>query len=551
MKKLTTILLIILLGATGVHAQTGHGTLKVPLEKMNAKRLPDLNIPRCGHALLYLNGELTVFGGHTTGFIPTPTAEYFKDGTWKALPSIYTHDDGFCLLQKDGAVLLGGGLPEPFGVGQSFSVERYRPDSHSFEPLPILDRKRAASRAVELENGAILVAGNWYADDALEVFSADKGFVPAKELAENRSYPWILPTAPDNALIFSTIDSRGSRGKGWVDRYQGDPFQEPLLTQYYVLNSDGDMVQHICEIGQPRQGDYDYLLLAVNDSLEAEGVLRVHGDTFSLLELETDIPIDGLGGRIFYSTLMEYGGYAWSLGTDASKRAYLLQIGYKPALEGGKATLKLYYTDPLEGLPRYGACTMLPDGQIALAGGIDRSNYTPYATVYLFDPIGISTGSAPTRTAGLITGILTASVLIALGWWIVRRRKIEAPDHSEPDQQGTKNQRDQELFQKVSALMEEGLYKKKGLSIADLATTLGSNTKYISSCINADAGCSFYDYVNGYRIRFAQQLMREDSRQKLSDIADAAGFASESAFYRNFKLVTGETPAEWMARISE
>ena len=194
---------------------------------------------------------------------------------------------------------------------------------------------------------------------------------------------------------------------------------------------------------------------------------------------------------------------------------------------------------------------MLPDGQIALAGGIDRSNYTPYATVYLFDPIGISTGSSPTRTAGLITGILTAFVLMALSWWIARRRKKDAPDHSEPDQQGAKNQRDQELFQKVSALMEEGLYKKKGLSIADLATTLGSNTKYISSCINAGAGCSFYDYVNGYRIRFAQQLMREDSRQKLSDIADAAGFASESAFYRNFKLVTGETPADWMARISE
>lgn len=192
---------------------------------------------------------------------------------------------------------------------------------------------------------------------------------------------------------------------------------------------------------------------------------------------------------------------------------------------------------------------MLPDGQIALAGGIDHSNYTPFASVYLFNPSGVSTGGSSARTAGMITGILAASALVALGLWIVGRRKKDAPDHSEPGRPEAKNQRDRELFQKVSALMEEGLYKKKGLSIADLATTLGSNTKYISSCINAGAGCSFYDYVNGYRIRFAQQLMREDPRQKLSDIADAAGFASESAFYRNFKLVTGETPADWLSRI--
>ena len=34
------------------------------------------------------------------------------------------------------------------------------------------------------------------------------------------------------------------------------------------------------------------------------------------------------------------------------------------------------------------------------------------------------------------------------------------------------------------------------------------------------------------------------------NIADAAGFASESAFYRNFKAATGQTPAEWLARES-
>jgi hypothetical protein len=44
------------------------------------ERLPDLTLPRSGHNIFYANGELTVVGGHTTNFVPTPTAEYYADG---------------------------------------------------------------------------------------------------------------------------------------------------------------------------------------------------------------------------------------------------------------------------------------------------------------------------------------------------------------------------------------------------------------------------------------------------------------------------------------
>ena len=518
-------------------------------QEMDWERLPDLTVPRAGHSLLYLNGELTVIGGHTTGFIPTPTAEYFKDGKWNTLSSLYTHDNGFCLRLKDGTILLGGGLQEAFGIGQSFSAERYLPASHSFEPVSILDRRRAASSALEMEDGSILVSGNWYAEDALEMYSAKDGFATVKETAENRGYPWILPTAPDNAIIFGAVDSWGRPGKGWVDRLHGEAFQEPLLLTARPMSSEGDMVQPLCKIGE-----YDYLMLAVNDSLEANGILRVQGEAFSLLELETEIPLRGAGGPIFYwSPLLCDGEYAWALGTDAENRAYALQIGYKPALEGGKATLKLHYTEPLEDLPQYGAFTLLTDGRIVLAGGIKDSNYKPFASVYIFDPrqeAPVADTGSRARSVGMAAGILTGLALTGLGWWLARRRKKARTERPEPDQAELpepQSQRERELFERVSAMMEKGLYRRKGLSIADLATTLGTNTKYISSAINVGAGCSFFDYVNGHRIRFAQKKMMEDPSLRLSDIADAAGFASESAFYRNFKTVTGQTPAEWLA----
>lgn len=518
-------------------------------QEMAWERLPDLTVPRAGHALLQLDGELTVIGGHTTGFIPTPTAEYFKDGKWNTLSSLYTHDNGFCLRLKDGTILLGGGLQEAFGIGQSFSAERYLPGSHSFEPVSILDRRRAASSALEMEDGSILVSGNWFAEDALEMYSAKDGFATVKETAENRSYPWILPTAPDNAIVFSAMDSWGRPGKGWVDRLHGEAFQEPLLLTARPMFSDGDMVQPLCKIGE-----YDYLMLAVNDSLEANGILRVQGEAFSLLELETEIPLRGAGGPIFYwNPLLCDGEYAWALGTDAENRAYALQIGYKPALEGGKATLKLHYTEPLEDLPQYGAFTLLTDGRIVLAGGIKDSNYKPFASVYIFDPrqeTPVADTGSRARSAGMAAGILTGLALVSLGWWLVRRRKKARTERPEPDQAELpepQSQRERELFERVSAMMEKGLYRRKGLTIAELATTLGTNTKYISSCINTGAGCSFLDYVNGYRVRFAQKKLQETPQMRLSDIADAAGFASESAFYRNFKAVTGQTPAEWLA----
>lgn len=518
-------------------------------QEMAWERLPDLTVPRAGHALLQLDGELTVIGGHTTGFIPTPTAEYFKDGKWNTLSSLYTHDNGFCLRLKDGTILLGGGLQEAFGIGQSFSAERYLPASHSFEPVSIMDRRRAASSALEMEDGSILVSGNWYAEDALEMYSAKDGFATVKETAENRSCPWILPTAPDNAIIFGAVDSWGRPGKGWVDRLHGEAFQEPLLLTARPMSSDGNMVQPLCEIGE-----YDYLMLAVNDSLEANGILRVQGEAFSLLELETEIPLRGAGGPIYYwNPLLCDGEYAWALGTDAENRAYALQIGYKPALEGGKATLKLHYTEPLKDLPLYGAFTLLTDGRIVLAGGIKDSNYKPFASVYIFDPrqeTPVADTGSRARSAGMAAGILTGLALVSLGWWLVRRRKKARTERPEPDQAELpepQNERERELFERVSAMMEKGLYRRKGLTIAELATTLGTNTKYISSCINTGAGCSFLDYVNGYRVRFAQKKLLETPQMRLSDIADAAGFASESAFYRNFKAVTGQTPAEWLA----
>ncbi len=89
-------------------------------QEIPVEPLPAMNIPRMCHALLYQNGEVVAIGGHTTGFVPTRTAEYYSNGTWHLLDTYYTHDDGFAVALKSGEVMVGGGYSGDFGIGQSF-----------------------------------------------------------------------------------------------------------------------------------------------------------------------------------------------------------------------------------------------------------------------------------------------------------------------------------------------------------------------------------------------------------------------------------------------
>ncbi len=89
------------------------------LVKIEAERLPNLNIPRNSHSAFCLNGEVTVTGGHTKNFVPTPTAEYYKDGEWHLMQMAYPHDNALCVTLRSGKVLIAGGHSESMGVGQS------------------------------------------------------------------------------------------------------------------------------------------------------------------------------------------------------------------------------------------------------------------------------------------------------------------------------------------------------------------------------------------------------------------------------------------------
>ena len=101
----------------------------------------------------------------------------------------------------------------------------------------------------------------------------------------------------------------------------------------------------------------------------------------------------------------------------------------------------------------------------------------------------------------------------------------------------------------IRRLMDEKrLFLQPNLKINDLAHMLNTNRNYIYNAINRGIGLSFAEYVNKKRIEYAVRLIDQNREILLTDVAIKSGFASTSAFYRNFKLYMDCTPSDYQKR---
>lgn len=94
-------------------------------------------------------------------------------------------------------------------------------------------------------------------------------------------------------------------------------------------------------------------------------------------------------------------------------------------------------------------------------------------------------------------------------------------------------------------------YLAPELTLAELAAQLRTNTSWLSRVVNAGCGQNFNDFVNEYRVRAAEQKLRDPKYQHYTLLAVAleSGFNAKSTFNRVFKKVTGETPSEAAQRL--
>lgn len=560
MKLLLSHILLLACAALPVTAQQQ----VCPVVEMEVEQLPDLNIPRAGHALFYANGELTVAGGHTVGFVPTPTAEYYKDGEWHAMQMTYTHDVGISVVLKSGKVLLAGGCEQPAGIGQTIHAEIYDPQSHTFRGFGNLQRGRVLASALELDSGKVVIAGNWYAQDGIELFherQSDKGdnvhkrsFTYIKDVSAQRSNPYIFRMADGDALILGNNSTKGDTLHcTFTDRLKGDTLHIPLLDSWSPLNA----VTHddaVSFIGDEPDNGFTYLL-PVQDSTGQVAIARVSSTDMTLLSTVCPIPMSCQGDAIEYITNVivdRQTHRAYLLGISTNHHAapeknplYVLCIDYDQTSTNGGAPMTLYYTLPLEVVPN-STPLLTPEGNLLIAGGLTgSSNYTPSNDVWLLR-VGGEPEVASSKSYG--TWILLGIVVLAVILLTIRWRK-QKPTPATPEPVATPETSEEDvpqLMQRINDVMEsQKLYKNSELKLSDLANAVGSNRRSISDCINSQAGCSFNQYINTFRTEHAKRIIRQYPDRKLSDIYVESGFANETSFFRTFKALTGMTPKEW------
>ncbi|MEL7529927.1 MAG: helix-turn-helix domain-containing protein [Bacteroidota bacterium] len=108
-------------------------------------------------------------------------------------------------------------------------------------------------------------------------------------------------------------------------------------------------------------------------------------------------------------------------------------------------------------------------------------------------------------------------------------------------------QKQQYSEQLLKYMEEQQAYRSQNLTLSELAESLKINSKYLSQVINELHGLNFMDFINGYRIRAAQEMLVSPrfKHYTIVAIANEVGFRSRSAFYSAFKKVTGQTPTEF------
>jgi AraC-like DNA-binding protein len=99
----------------------------------------------------------------------------------------------------------------------------------------------------------------------------------------------------------------------------------------------------------------------------------------------------------------------------------------------------------------------------------------------------------------------------------------------------------------LHVMKTERPYIDGDLTLQKLADRLSIPVNHLSQIINERVGQNFFDFVNSYRVKEAQELLIDAAKKHYTvlAIAEEVGFSSKSAFNAVFKKHVNMTPSEY------
>lgn len=158
----------------------------------------------------------------------------------------------------------------------------------------------------------------------------------------------------------------------------------------------------------------------------------------------------------------------------------------------------------------------------------------------------------PTVTVALANSGGTALVAMAVALWFFKADMDRWPGAPQPGNAPQSRPKpmpaDIAVLRRVRAAMDQGAWRREGLTIGALASDLGVPEHRLRRAINTGLGHrNFSSFVNQARIQAAKAQLRDPDLGTLTvlEICYDVGFSSLGPFNRAFKEVTGMSPTAW------
>lgn len=163
-----------------------------------------------------------------------------------------------------------------------------------------------------------------------------------------------------------------------------------------------------------------------------------------------------------------------------------------------------------------------------------------------------------------ITGFsIAAAYIFFLGYYGVKQGEIFSsgrifqPTNFEIEIDDKANKGVQDFSEEITLLLnfmnEQKPYLDPSINLRSLSQSVNMPIEHLSRMLNNQLNSNFFDFINHYRVNeYKARLKSADlKKQTLISIAWDCGFNSKATFHRQFKLITGLTPSEYLNKVSK